>query len=156
MRIARALRRIARGRGLHPSLRLCYRIVAAANAEHVSAAVLMALVEQESAFQFIFGHDAGGPFPGQRVTKRRYRELVAHVRAGGTSNGVGYVQATWGPALEESPGLWKPKANLRWGARFQRGLGLSETGFNAYNGDPTGAYGRDRVAITNAYMEALR
>lgn len=116
----------------------------------------MALVEQESAFQFIFGHDAAGPFPGQKVTKKLYRQLVEIVSHGGTSNGVGYVQATWGPALEESPGLWKPKANLRWGARFQRSLGLSETGFNAYNGDPSGAYGRERVAIINAYKEAVR
>lgn len=154
-RRARAIRKTARVRGYRPSFRLCYRICAAANAEDFRDYYLVALVEQESAFQFIFGHDVGGPFPGQKVTKKLYRKLVEIVRRGGTSNGVGFVQATWGPALEESPGLWKPKANLRWGARFQKGLGTDQSGFNAYNGDPTGGYGRARVQINAAYREGM-
>lgn len=154
-RRARAIRSTARSRGFRPSFRLCYRICAAANAEHLRDYHLVALVEQESGFQFIFGHDVGGPFPGEKVTQEKYRRLVAHIRAGGTSNGVGYVQATWGPELVEHPGLWKPKANLRWGARFQKTLGVNQDGFNRYNGDPTGGYGRARVVIDDAYREGM-
>jgi hypothetical protein len=154
-RRARALQRTAHRRGFRPSFRLCYRICAAANDAKVHDWMLMALVEQESAFQFIFGHDVGGPFPGHKVTRALYRRLVAHVRAGGTSNGVGFVQATWGPELVEHPGLWKPKANLRWGANFQKELGTDETGLNDYNGDPSGGYGRARVEINNAYRKGM-
>lgn len=154
-RRARAIRATARSRGFRPSFRLCYRICAAANKERIHDFELAALVEQESAFRFVFGHDVGGPFPGQKVTEVRYHELVAHVRAGGTSNGVGYVQATWGPELVEHPGLWKPKANLRWGARFQKGFGFDTDGLNRYNGDPTGAYGRARAVISSVYRKGI-
>lgn len=154
-RRARAIRATARERGYRPSFRLCYRICAAAHDKELRDYHLAALVEQESAFRFIFGHDVGGPFPGQKVTRDLYRQLVEHVRAGGTSNGVGYVQATWGPELEQRPGLWKPKVNLRWGAHFQKELGVNQDGFNRYNGDPTGGYGRARVAIDNAYREGM-
>jgi hypothetical protein len=154
-RRARSIHRTARRRGYRPSLRLCWRICAAANDERIHDYQLAALVEQESAFRFVFGHDVGGPFPGRKVTRSLYRQLVAHVRRGGTYNGVGYVQATWGPELVEHPGLWKPKANLRWGAAFQKGLGLDEAGLNRYNGDPSGGYGRARVAINDAYRKGL-
>lgn len=154
-RRARAVRRTARARGYRPSFRLCYRICAAANAENFHDYYLAALVEQESAYQFIFGHDAGGPFPGLKVTHALYKQLLEHIKAGGTSNGVGYVQATWGPELLAHPGLWKPKVNLRWGGHFQKALGTDEHGFNAYNGDPSGGYGRARVAINAAYRDGM-
>lgn len=154
-RRARAIRKTARARGYRPSFRLCYRICAAANKERITDFALAALVEQESAFAFIFGHDVGGPFPGEKVTRDLYHQLLAHIRGGGTSNGVGYVQATWGPELLAHPGLWRPKVNLRWGARFQKGFGFDLTGLNRYNGDPTGAYGRARREISDVYRKAM-
>lgn len=155
VRRARAIRSTARARGYRPSFRLCYRICAAANDEDFRDYNLAALVEQESGYRFVFGHDVGGAFPGARVTKKLYRQLVEIIRVGGTSNGVGYVQATWGPELLKHPGLWKPKVNLRWGARFQNDLGTDQKGFNSYNGDPTGSYGRQRVIIVAAYREGM-
>jgi hypothetical protein len=160
LRLARRLQRAARSRGYRPSLRLCYRIVAAARDTKTPIRRLAALVEKESAFKFVFGHDAGGWFPGQRVTRRKYRKLRNHLRKDWSgANGVGYVQATYPAFITNDPGLWRPKHNLRWGAKQLASLidahGL-EAGMNAYNGDPTGAYGRDLAARSRAYAQALR
>ena len=102
-------------------------------------ALAFALVEQESGFRHIFGHDAGGPFPGQAVTRERYRELVRHVERGGTSNGVGLTQITYGGYLTANPGLWRPLANVKFGLgligslirRYGKRKGLA-----IYNGGP--------------------
>lgn len=155
LRLAVKLRRIAVARGSHPSLKLCYRIVDAARDTHTPVAVLAALVEKESGYQFIFGHDAGGMYPGERVTRWRYDSLRATLKAGhGGANGVGYSQVTWPPYIEKDGTLWKPKANLRWGARHLDHSSVE--GLNAYNGDPTGAYGRDLAARISVYRQALR
>jgi hypothetical protein len=112
------------------------RIIAFAAAQRqISQGLAFALVEQESTFQHVFGHDPGGPFPGQPVTRTLYRQLVDHVR-GGTSNGVGLTQITFSSFLTENPGLWRRLAN-----KF--GLGLisaaisahgKRTGLAVYNG----------------------
>ncbi|MGH3085974.1 MAG: peptidoglycan recognition protein family protein [Rubrobacteraceae bacterium] len=66
---------------------------------HITSAC--ALVEQESAGRNVFGADWGTrradhiPFAHLPVTGQRVRQLVAHVRAGGVSNGVGLTQLTW-------------------------------------------------------------
>lgn len=160
IRLARRLQRAARRRGYHPSLRLCYRIVAAARDTRTPVARLAALVEKESGYKFIFGHDAGGLFPGERVTRSKYQQLVAHLRTTWSgANGVGYVQATYPPFLFDNPGLWRSKKNLRWGAGQLASLiraDGAEAGMNAYNGDPTGAYGRDLAVRVSAYASALR
>jgi hypothetical protein len=114
------------------------RIIAFAAAQRrMSQALAFALVEQESTFQHIFGHDPGGPFPGQPVTRTLYRQLVEHVRGGGTSNGVGLTQITFSSFLTENPGLWRRLANVKFG------LGLisaaisahgKRTGLAVYNG----------------------
>jgi hypothetical protein len=160
-RIARGLRKIARARGYRITFKLAYRIAAAANAQRVAAPVLFALVEQETGYQFIFGHDIGGLFAGQKVTRKRYRQLQVHLRAthGPGANGVGFVQATYWSFIVNDGGLWRPKHNLRWGAEYQRSLIVSEggreAGFNAYNGDPSGAYGAARLQITESYEKGM-
>lgn len=159
-RIARALRSVARARGYRISFKLAYRIVAAANAQRLTGPDLFALVEQETGFKFIFGHDIGGLFAGQRVTRSLYRQLQDHLRAthGPGANGVGFVQATYWSFIVNDDGLWKPKHNLRWGAEYQHRLIAEdgrEAGFNAYNGDPTGQYGAARLQITESYEKGM-
>jgi len=160
LRLARKLRGTARSRGCRPSLKLCYRIVAAARDTDTRVARLAALVEKESGYEFVFGHDAGGLFPGERVTRRKYRELAARLRSTWSgANGVGYVQATYPPFITGDSSLWRPKHNLRWGAKqldsLIRSDGYSD-GLNAYNGDPTGEYGHDLALRIAAYTSALR
>ena len=78
----------------------------------------VALQEQESEGRNIFGADVGAPFAHLPVTKERVMELVAHVRAGGTSNGVGPLQLTFLPFIEEANrdgGAWKPSVNIATG-----------------------------------------
>lgn len=159
-RIARALRAVARARGYRISFKLAYRIVAAANDQRVSGPVLFALVEQETGYKAIFGHDIGGLFAGQKVTKKLYRQLQGHLKAthGPGANGVSYVQATYWSFITNDDDLWKPKHNLRWGAEYQRRLmdeDGRQAGMNAYNGDPSGAYGAVRLQITESYEKGM-
>ena len=61
-------------------------------------ALALALVDQESTFQNIFGCDLGPrdtvPWCHQPVTRDRVQALIAHVAGGGISNGVGLTQLT--------------------------------------------------------------
>lgn len=103
-------------------------------------ALAFALVEQESGFRHIFGHDPGGLFPGKPVTRDRYLTLVDRVKRGGTSNGVGLAQITYGPYLIEHPRLWLRAVNVWFGLKLLREsiskYGLHK-GLAAYNGGPT-------------------
>jgi hypothetical protein len=136
------------------------RIIAFAAAQRrMSQALAFALVEQESTFQHIFGHDPGGPFPGQPVTRSRYRQLVEHVRGGGTSNGVGLTQLTFPSFLTENPGLWRRLANVKFG------LGLisaaisahgKRTGLAIYNGgegNPQFDYADEVIALEDKWRD---
>jgi hypothetical protein len=161
LRTARKLKRIAESRGYSPSLRLCYRIVAAAQDTGSRVTRLAALVEKESAYQHVFGHDAGGWFPGQRVTRRKYRKLRRHFKEEDWSgaNGVSYVQVTYPQFILDDPSLWRPKKNLRWGAEYLESLvarAYTTENLNEYNGDPTGAYGRDLAIRIAAYADSFR
>lgn len=105
-------------------------------------AVAYAAVEQESAFRNIFGHDPGGPFPGQKVTNSKVSALIEHVRRGGVSNGVGYTQLTYidfVKAAHRLPGgAAKVRNQCRIGfkllADLHRQYGSWEAAFGAYNG----------------------
>jgi hypothetical protein len=61
-------------------------------------ALALALVDQESTFQNVFGCDLGPrdtvPWCHQPVTRDRVQALIAYVEGGGTSNGVGLTQLT--------------------------------------------------------------
>jgi hypothetical protein len=106
------LARRARAHGARYSLRIIWE----ARRAGLPISLAFALVEQESAFRNVFGHDRGGMFPGQNVTRSRVRALLRHTAAGGTSNGVGLTQLTWPPlirAAEKAGGAHTPKAQLR-------------------------------------------
>lgn len=161
LRVARKLKQTAERRGYSPSLRLCYRIVSAAQDTGSRLSRLAALVEKESAFVHCFGHDAGGWFPGERVTRRKYRKLRRHFKESWSgANGVSYVQVTYPQFILDDPSLWRPKKNLRWGAEYIETLcrahGYSAESLNVYNGDPTGAYGVDLAHRVAAYATSFR
>src|ERR1044072_2299001 len=61
-----------------------------------------ALVEQESGFRNIFGHDSGSILKGRHVTKARVADLLRFTVAGGNSNGVGLTQLTWPPLIRKA------------------------------------------------------
>lgn len=96
-----------------------------------------ALVAQESGYHHIFGHDAGGLFPGLPVTRQRYQELRNHLRAGSGANGVGLTQITYPGYVLEHGGLWRKRANVYFGINLLcdliEQLGLTD-GIGAYNG----------------------
>jgi hypothetical protein len=120
-------------------------ILAESRRQRVQLALALALVEQESTFRNIFGCDGKrkigkAPWCHQQVTRERVQELIAHVDAGGVSNGVGLTQLT-------SIGLIR-QAEAAGGAHLVRaqcqvGFGLlhdlierhgERTGIGGYNG----------------------
>lgn len=98
-----------------------------------------AMFEQESNFESIYGHDSGGLFPGERVTRLNYaafREAV--VDSGGSgANGVGLGQVTYWTYIRDHRGLWKPRVQVYLAvsilADLVHRLGEKE-GVGAYNG----------------------
>jgi hypothetical protein len=115
-----------------------FNIAFAGGLLRVSQAFCFALVEQESTFRHIYGHDPGGLFQGQPVTRSTYRRLVDHVRAGGTSNGVGLMQITYSGYLLAHSGLWRRLANVKFGVGVINGeiaaQGGKRDGLAHYNG----------------------
>lgn len=100
----------------------------------------MALQEQESNGRNIFGADQNAPFTHLPVTKERVLKLVEHVRNGGVSNGVGPLQLTFLPFIEEANrdgGAWKPSVNIATGLNIIAGHVKQHGergGLAAYNG----------------------
>jgi len=138
-RVRHALRcaRIARRNGVTRGDAL--NIAFAGAQLRVSQALCFALCEQESSFRHIFGHDPAGLFPGERVTRRKYRKLVDHVRGGGTSNGVGLMQITFGGFLLAHPNLWRRLANVKFGVALiaaEIAAHGKREGLARYNGGP--------------------
>jgi hypothetical protein len=103
-----------------------------------------ALVEGESGFHNIFGHDAGGMWAGRRVTRWKVAVMIAAVKRGHVSNGVGVTQLTsldFLLAAQRSGGahLVEPQLLVAFGllSRLQRKHG-HRGGFAAYNGGEGG------------------
>ena len=94
--------------------RIAFRIAFAARKYSVRWAVAYALFEQESNYQVIYGHDVGGLYLGERVTRDNYRAfrtfVVAH--GGRGANGVGLGQVTYWTYIRDHPGLWKPRVQV--------------------------------------------
>jgi len=111
------LARKLRARGVKNAL----RIILECRHRHdsvIPVSLGLALQEQESKGQNIFGADTNAPFTHQPVTKTRVLKLVEHVRAGGISNGVGPMQLTFLPFIEEANrdgGAWVPAVNIATG-----------------------------------------
>lgn len=137
---------------------------AAAVTPGINYATAFALCQWESGGRNIFGHDAGGPFPGLRVTKGRFRRLVEWVRNGGVSNGVGLFQITYGGYLLAHPSLWKPLANAKFGlglfAGYLRRHGSVERAYAHFNGGtnpPAISFqrGRELQALVKTWEQRL-
>ena len=127
------------------------RLVWEAHDAGISVSLACALIEQESSFDNVFGHDhdvahphLDNPVRGGTVTKERYRDLRRFVAGGFHSNGVGLTQLTSVGFLDQADaagGAWKPKAQLRVGMRTVGALirqfgGDERKGLAAYNAGP--------------------
>lgn len=138
---------------------------------HIAAAC--ALVEQESGGKNIFGADWGTrgvdrvPFAHMPVADARVKALVAHVRAGGVSNGVGLTQLTWRDFIYEAEamgGAHIPRYQLRVGFELLAGYFDSygePDGWGAYNAGPgnrasvRGSYSASCMTKRNAWLRRL-
>ena len=133
-------------------------------------ALACAVLEKETGFRNVFGHDAvRNPIkspPGGllAVTEDNYRQYLAHRRRGLGNQGVGPMQLT-SPSLQDRAdqlgGCWKPGPNIRVGLEFLAGnirrLGL-RGGVVAYNGSGPAAqrYGDDVLAAARRWDARLR
>lgn len=142
-------------------------ILAESKRQGVQLALALALVEQESTFRNIFGCDGGrkinkAPWCHQQVTRERVQELIAHVEAGGISNGVGLTQLTSIGFIRQAETLGGAHTAA---AQCRVGFGLlhdliarhgERTGIGAYNGgegNPNLAYA-DSVLARRARWQA--
>ena len=122
-----------------------------------------ALIEKESGFRNVFGHDPVQSIPrswqGTTVTRRKYQTYKANRKAGRGMQGVGPPQITWYEYQDEADrlgGCWVPKHSIRMGMRIlsdhrtrylSRGYGrrdalrLAARDYNG-SGDAAERYGR--------------
>ena len=128
-------------------------IIAASRATGVPLAVICAIVEMESGFTNVFGHD-GPPVthnpirsvngkPNRVVTKKDYLAYRDFRRRGFGQQGVGPMQLTTASFQDRADalgGCWVPASNIRVGAEVIRekiagpGRGNLRSGLMAYNG----------------------
>ncbi len=136
----------------------------------VPLALACAIVEKETGFQNVFGHDpVRNPIkspPGGllAVTRDNYRAYLGHRRSGLGNQGVGPMQLT-SPGLQDRAdalgGCWLPGPNIRVGLEFLAGnirrLGL-RAGVVAYNGSGPAAqrYAADVLARARTWEARLR
>jgi hypothetical protein len=143
-------------------------ILAESKRERLPFALALALVEQESGFKNIFGCDLGpqstAPWCHQQVTRDRVQALIAHVEAGGTSNGVGLTQLTsigFIRQAEAEGGAHRVYAQCRVGFRVLHDLidkHGEQIGIGAYNGGeghPTLAYAKKVLALRDKWQALI-
>ena len=126
------------------------QIVAEAKRAGLPLALACALVEQESGFRNVFGHDAvANPAPkGGAVTRQSYQRYRAHRDRGLGAQGVGLTQLTFPPFQDRADdlgGCWKVSNQLRVGYQVLAGNIAANGvrgGLAAYNaGSPTSPAG---------------
>ena len=94
-----------------------WRIIFEARRAGIKPSLGFALVEQESNFSNVFGHDPTIFIGAGQVTKEkylRYKQARGHTRM----QGVGPVQLTWWEFQDRADrlgGCWKPQHNIRVG-----------------------------------------
>lgn len=138
-----AARRVAERAAKHGvPPRIAGYIASACAREKLRYALGFAMFEQESNFKSIYGHDPGGLFPGEPVTKEnyaRFRKQVCKSPHKG-ANGVGLGQVTYWTYIRDHADLWKPKAQVDLAtsllADYIQDLG-EFNGVGAYNGGPS-------------------
>jgi len=140
MGIARdlALARTAKKHGANYAL----RIIMQARKSGIPISLGFALIEQESNFQNVFGHDPTIFSGAGKVTKAKYQAYKAQrgPQGHGGMQGVGPAQLTWYSYQDEADkrgGAWKPKHNISFAfdhlASLIKAKGMRE-GIAAYNG----------------------
>ena len=121
----------------------------------------LALVEKESGFKNVYGHDhVRNPAPkGGRVTALNYAQYKRARKQGMGMQGVGPTQLTWYAFQDQADalgGAWKPYPNLVVGFRHLKTLINAhgkEHGAASYNGTgpAADAYGKDFVKRQEAW-----
>jgi hypothetical protein len=153
------LAHVAKRYGANYSARI---IIEARRTKHVSISLGFGLIEQESKFQNIYGHD-GVPNPIKsppngvlKVTKANYAEYKRHRKAGEGMQGVGPPQITWYELQDKADrygGCWIARWSIRVG--FEHLNDLIEqhgpaAGIAAYNGSGAAAQHYSRVVRARA------
>lgn len=142
-------------------------IVRQAGRAGITVALAAALVEQESGFRNIFGCDLGArssvPYCNQKVTYRRTRKLVNHVKRGGTSNGVGLTQLTSYDFLRRAgQRLHRPTAQCRVGFQHlkylidKHGKRFALGAYNGGEGNPQFDYADEVLAREAKWRKRFR
>src|SRR5512146_3035752 len=111
----RAARRVAaRATAAGVPRDVAHYIAFACRQYHLRYALAFAMFEQESNFEAIYGHDAGGLYAGVEVTRENYRRFRAAVISEGGigANGVGLGQVTYWTYIRDHVGLWKKKVQV--------------------------------------------
>jgi hypothetical protein len=138
-------------------------IAFAARKYKVRWSVAFALFAQESNYQVVYGHDAGGLLAGLRVTKRNYAYFRRRIIASGGvgANGVGLGQVTYWTYVRDHAGLWKPRVQVYLSLSILGGL-LARypqiTALGAYNGgegSPNETYARQVEAKADVIRPRL-
>ena len=145
-------------------------IVSEARRSGVPVALVCAVIEKETHFTNVFGHDAVDnpvkspprPAPDLEVTEARYRKYLKHRKLGQGNQGVGPMQLT-NPGLQdradELGGCWRPDPNIRVGVEFLADnierLGR-KAGIQAYNGASGDAYATAVLALEERWRARLR
>lgn len=137
MGIARdlALARTAKKHGANYSL----RIIQQARKSGIPISLGFALIEQESGFKNVFGHDPTIYQGAGKVTKKKYLDYKSK-RGHTQMQGVGPAQLTWWQYQDEADkrgGAWVPKHNISFAfdhlASLIKNKGTRD-GIAAYNG----------------------
>jgi hypothetical protein len=145
------LARRAKRAGANSSL----RIIIEARRAGLPISLAFALVDGESGFRNVFGHDLGAIMKGELVTPARIARLLSHIAKGGVSNGVGYTQLTWPGYIRQANampgGASVIKNQLRVGFAVLAGhvhhYGVRR-GLAVYNaGDPNSGQGKRYATI---------
>jgi hypothetical protein len=141
-------------------------VVREARLAGIPISLAAALVEQESNFRNVFGHDpmkCHAHVQGQPVTRRRYKHYRKHRPACGMQ-GVGLTQLTWfefQDLADKLGGAWKPSNQLAVAFDLVKSLtanhGLSD-GLRRYNGSGPAAveYSKEVRAKARRWHERFK
>jgi hypothetical protein len=125
-------------------------------------ALVCAVIEQESTFRNVFGHDnVRNPIKGGEVTEARYQQYLANRKAKLGMNGVGPMQLTWYTLQDRADalgGCWKVGPNIRVGCEYLSELIKAkgkQAGVQAYNGASGFAYANSVLAREAKWAQKL-
>jgi soluble lytic murein transglycosylase-like protein len=137
-------------------------IVIAARKADIQVSLLCAILEQETEFKNVYGHDGvRNPIkspPGGllRVTRENYVVYLKHRRNNEGMQGVGPMQLTWWEFQDRADklgGCWNPTINIEVGAQIIADLIKQHgktAGIAAYNGSGSAAQAYARSVLSKA------